>query len=95
MTARVTKLRKDTKTKLDTMFNAGANPEKMKTTDGIGIRYYRRWIQLVDNSGKKQPLEFIGRRRLKKVSPQEAFCSGWLRERVTSRLLNYGMEPGK
>jgi hypothetical protein len=51
----MTTLRKDTKTKLDTMYLAGANPEKMKTTDAIGIKYYRRWIQLVDNSGKKTP----------------------------------------
>ncbi len=51
----MTTLRKDTKTKLDTMYLAGANPEKMKTTDAIGIKSYRRWIQLVDNSGKKTP----------------------------------------
>jgi hypothetical protein len=41
--------------KLERLHTEGARPEKMKTTEGIGLRSGRRMIALVDNMGNKTP----------------------------------------
>ena len=46
---------KGTKQKLDELHTAGRVPEKLKTSEAIGLRQGNSIIKLVDNSGAKTP----------------------------------------
>ena len=46
-------IRKNTRSKLDELLSSGARPEKMKTTEGLGVRSGRRMIPLTDAAGNK------------------------------------------
>ncbi len=48
-------LRKATKTALDELHSQGAQPEKLKTSEAIGLRRGRGTVILVDTAGKKTP----------------------------------------
>ena len=49
----MTTLRKQTRTAIDVLHSAGAQPQKMKTTDGYGLRNGARSIPLIDATGNK------------------------------------------
>ena len=46
-------LRKATKQKLDELFTQGARPQKLKTSEAIGLRSGKSIITLIDNGGQK------------------------------------------